>query len=291
MTDHRIYKEMASGSIGMATASVLLNPLDVGKVRIQQQVFRTTNLLECWKLSAVESGGVFRGLVLPGLSATCLRDILNGAFRVGLYKEMELWIFGNQSQTPILVRKIATGTIVGCLGAGVWSHTDLIKTRMQCQVSSHRHLYRNTWDCYKKVFQKDGLPGLFRGAGPNMLRASVITTSHVGTYDASKKYFTEELAVTEGVLLWMGCGITSGLVTTTLAAPVDLIRTRKMMMSGGVDSGSSSFSIAKNIFVSEGVLGLFRGWVPSFLRFGPHFSISWPLIELARTRIFHLEPF
>ncbi len=78
-------KEMASGSMGVTTASFLLITLDVAKVRIQQRICPSSSLVDCWIWSMKESGGMFRGLVVPGMRATCMRDVLNGACRVGLY--------------------------------------------------------------------------------------------------------------------------------------------------------------------------------------------------------------
>ena len=41
---------------------------------------------------------------------------------------------------------------------------------------------------------------------------------------------------------------------------------------------------------NEGVLALWKGWVPSYMRLGPHFLVSFPLLELLRTQVFQLPP-
>jgi hypothetical protein len=276
-------KEMASAAIGMATVSMLLNPLDVIKVRIQQGRFSQLRMFACANASIQEAGGVLRGLILPGLTATVIRDILNGAFRVGLYKEIERNLFPPNSETPVIIQKISTGCIVGSLGAGAWSHTDLVKTRMQLD-NPKTAIYKNTWDCYRCILKVDGIKGLFKGLGPNMVRASIITTCHVGTYDWSKSILTPLMG--EGALAWTICGLTSALVTTTASAPVDLIRNHIM-----ASKSRSSLNVFRQLMQSGSILTLYKGWLPSFYRFGPHFTLSWPLIELARTRIFNLEPF
>ena len=281
---NRMYLEMASGGLGMATASVLLNPLDVIKVRMQFSPTMYTGMIDCGQQSILKSGGFFRGLWFPGLSATLLRDVLNGSFRVGLYKEIERRLFPSTNDVPIAVRKVATGIVVGST-AGIWSHTDLVKTRMQIQsVTEPRYL--SLRDAYSKIVKLEGIPGLYRGLGPNLLRASLITTSHVGSYDYSKQYFLFTVGMTDGILLWTACGFVSALATTTVAAPVDLVRTRVM-----ASVKAQSVSVARTVLTEEGVRGFFRGWFPSFYRFGPHFTISWPLIEIVRTRVFKLDSF
>ena len=41
----------------------------------------------------------------------------------------------------------------------------------------------------------------------------------------------------------------------------------------------------------EGARALFKGWLPSWLRLGPHFMISWPLMEFIRKYVFGLDYF
>lgn len=287
--DHRlrVLKEMASGSIGMASASALLNPLDVSKVRMQILPGKYSTLLTTMSISYREAGGFVRGLLLPGLSATILRDTLNGAFRVGMYKEIERYLFPDSSNTPVVVKKVVTGCIVGSVGAGLWSHTDLVKTRTQIALPSMLSSPISIFQCYRSLVREEGFKSLYRGVGPNMLRASIITTCHVGTYDYSKNFFTKSLGVAESPALWTLCGFLSALVTSTASAPVDLVRNHVMTSP----NPQTAFAIAGSIYRKNGLAGFFRGWFPSFYRFGPHFTISWPLIELARTRIFNLDSF
>jgi dicarboxylate transporter 10 len=281
----RVIKEMSAGAIGMAITSVLLNPLGVIKVRIQRPGAETRSMILCAKQSVSHAGGVWRGLILPGLTATLIRDSLNGAFRIGLYREAENMLFPASSETPVLVKKLITGIIVGSTGSGLWSHTDLVRTRMQLQ-DPQNPKYSSTWDCYKKVAKTEGIRGLYRGAGPNMIRASIITTSHIGSYDASKRMISSYLG--DNTVTWTLCGFLSALVVTTAAAPVDLLSTRIMAYS---THKASFLTVLKQVFRSEGLSGLYRGWVPSFTRFGPHFTMSWPLIELSRKYIFGLDSF
>jgi dicarboxylate transporter 10 len=280
-----ILKDMASGALGMAVASIILNPLDVIKVRIQSSGVEKSSMVSCARQSMSNGGGLFRGLILPGLTATAIRDILNGAFRIGMFKEIECFLFRDSDLVQGFERKLSTGLIVGATGAGLWSHTDLIKTRMQLQ-NPRAPAYRSTVDAYRNVYRHEGgLRGLYRGVGPNMIRAGLITTAHVSSYDYSKSYLGLHLG--DSILTWTLCGFFSALVTTTVSAPIDLIRTRIMAQS----EPSSIYQQAGNIIQSNGFRGLLRGWMASFTRFGPHFTISWPLIELSRKYIFGLDSF
>jgi len=49
---------------------------------------------------------------------------------------------------------------------------DLVKTRMQNQRSGSfvgELMYRNSWDCFKKVIRHEGFAGLYRGLVPQLM--------------------------------------------------------------------------------------------------------------------------
>ena len=64
---------------------------------------------------------------------------------------------------------------------------DLVKTRMQNQrvaVDAGEILYRNSYDCFRKVIRYEGVLGLYRGLGPQLVgvapeKAIKLTVRHV----------------------------------------------------------------------------------------------------------------
>jgi len=81
----------------------------------------------------------------------------------------------------------------------------------------------------------------------------------------------------------------SGVVTTTASSPVDVIKTRIMNArtdQSGLYKGPLDCLIKSLKY--DGLMVLFRGWVPNYLRLGPHFVFSLPLFEQLR-RFFGAE--
>lgn len=84
--------EMAAAACAMTTTSMVFNPFDVVKTKLQtqNQLSRDASkrlydgALHCVRRVIVEDGLV-RGLWLPGLGASVIRDIANGGIRMGLY--------------------------------------------------------------------------------------------------------------------------------------------------------------------------------------------------------------
>ena len=84
-------REMASASCAVTTITALLNPIDALKVRIQTEgqltleptarVYRgvRNGMYTVWSQEGV------LGMWRPGLGASCMRDVVNGGIRIGLY--------------------------------------------------------------------------------------------------------------------------------------------------------------------------------------------------------------
>jgi solute carrier family 25 (mitochondrial aspartate/glutamate transporter), member 12/13 len=65
----------------------------------------------------------------------------------------------------------ALGSLAGAFGAFMVYPIDLVKTRMQNQRSSRvgQLLYKNSWDCAKKVVRNEGFKGLYSGVLPQLV--------------------------------------------------------------------------------------------------------------------------
>lgn len=69
------------------------------------------------------------------------------------------------------VHHFGLGSVAGAFGAFVVYPIDLVKTRMQNQRSSRvgQMLYKNSWDCAKKVVRNEGFKGLYSGVLPQLV--------------------------------------------------------------------------------------------------------------------------
>jgi solute carrier family 25 aspartate/glutamate transporter 12/13 len=62
--------------------------------------------------------------------------------------------------------------VAGATGATVVYPIDLVKTRMQNQRAGSyigELMYRNSFDCFKKVIRHEGVVGLYRGLLPQLV--------------------------------------------------------------------------------------------------------------------------
>ena len=99
-------------------------------------------------------------------------------YSTSLLKSHANWIFQSPEDRGVLIQilesayRFALGSIAGACGATAVYPIDLVKTRMQNQRTGAyigELMYRNSWDCFKKVIRHEGVTGLYRGLVPQLM--------------------------------------------------------------------------------------------------------------------------
>lgn len=100
-----------------------------------------------------------------GLFPTILKQGSNQAIRFVVYDKVLNYVARDQELNSI--HTLISGAIAGA--ASVFANTpiDVIKTKMQGLDSGK---YKNSWECVKDVWKKDGLKGFYFGTVPRLLR-------------------------------------------------------------------------------------------------------------------------
>jgi solute carrier family 25 uncoupling protein 8/9 len=72
----------------------------------------------------------------------------------------------------------------------------------------------------------------------------------------------------------------TGLVTTTVTNPVDMIKTQMMMDKGG--GGKGVLATVRLVVERHGAMGIMRGWSANYVRLGPQTVITFIALEKFR---------
>lgn len=88
----------------------------------------------------------------------------------------------------------------------------------------------------------------------------MLTSAQLGSYDTIKnniliKYF----GLSDGIFLHFSSSMIAGVITTTAANPLDVIKTR--YMSDHMKRFSSPVHCVAVTFKEDGIRGFFKGWV------------------------------
>ncbi|KAF0852651.1 solute carrier family 25 (mitochondrial dicarboxylate transporter) member 10 [Andalucia godoyi] len=183
--------------------------------------------------------------------------------------------------------KIAAGLLSGAIGSAVANPTDIVKIRMQAERPNAPLPYSgSTFGGFLYVYRHEGgFRGLYRGLGPTVVRAAILTSAQLASYDHIKHAILDHGWMQEGFQLHLSCAVLAALITTTATNPADVVKTRYMNRTVAY---SSALDCLLKTVRFDGSRALFRGWLPNFARLGPHSMISLPLLEVFR-RLFGLS--
>lgn len=283
-----VAREMLAAGPGCAAANGLLNGFETTKVKLQlhnkaNPVYHhltTTGVMR----QIIREEGIARGLLMPGLSASLMRSMFYGAYRVGLYSTTRDYLATNTIH-PTLKDRIMSGMMTGALGAVLTCPLDVVRTRMQADAGVvHNGIYQtglrtgkpvrygSLLTTFTNIIRREGFRnGLYRGASVTVSRASLLNGSQLASYDTLKHFLGWE----EGPSLHIFCAFASGVIAQTVVMPIDTIKSSMMI-------GNSFKEVSKMVMKNGDLLWFYRGYVPACTGQGLIMVLTMPLIEQFR---------
>ncbi|TYZ66826.1 hypothetical protein PybrP1_006771 [[Pythium] brassicae (nom. inval.)] len=309
------------GGIANTIACAVTHPIDTIKVRLQlQSLVASPMAVPTFATSSSIAGsaavlptrylGFRHGLLTilreegfvngwyKGVQASLIREASYSSLRFGLYdvvKEIyEDKVFPNSGPsiggtTPLYIKLLA-GATSGAVGSALASPMDLVKVRMQSDRTGERYGNRFLFAC-KDIYQHDGLiKGFYRGVGPTTFRAMALTAAQLPSYDHMKVVLLQSPSFEEGFTVHMIASMFAGLMAATASSPLDVIKTKIMNECSKTAVSPDDFRASKQLmrkaFVDvmrqDGLRGFFKGWLPNWMRLGPHTIITLMVYEELR---------
>ncbi|XP_067085331.1 brain mitochondrial carrier protein 1 isoform X3 [Osmerus mordax] len=138
---------------------------------------------------------------------------------------------------------------------------DLTKTRLQVQGQSQymEVRYRGMFHALFRIGKEEGIKALYSGISPALLRQASYGTIKIGTYNTLKGLFVSR-PEDETMVINVFCGVVSGVLSSSLANPTDVLKIR-MQAQGSLLQGSMMSNFI-NIYQNEGTRGLWRVSMP-----------------------------
>ena len=115
--------------------------------------------------------------------------------------------------------------------------------------------FKGMTDCFIQIYNKDGVPGIYRGVGLTLVAAFVLRSIYFGGYELAKNRFSADTTLKR----WVVAQIVTTIAEVS-AYPFDTIRKRMMMQAGRAEKESLPKTIP---YISEslkkaGVSGLYK---------------------------------
>jgi len=151
---------------------------------------------------------------------------------------------------------LAAGGLAGATSLTVAYPLEFAYTRLAADVNAKQ--FTGLFDCFGKIFQKEGIRGLYRGYAPSVCGIIVYRAGYFGFYDVGKIMFFKDGQ--GNFFLKFGLALFVDISAACTAYPFDTVRRRLMMQSGRAEMQyTGAIQALKHIVANEGVGGLYKG--------------------------------
>lgn len=266
------------GGCAASIAAFFTHPLDLTKTRMQTASSRQ-NMFSLMLTTFKREGP--RGLYV-GLSASLLRQMTYSVTRFGAYDKLKELASKGEGGKLGVGQMALCASAAGAAGGLAGNPADVLLVRMTSDVNkkpAERYNYPNAVSGLVRMTREEGVGSLFRGLGPNTVRAVLMNASQLATYDVFKSALLSTGYFSEGTGLHFTASFMAGTVATTVCSPADVIKSRVMNAHG---SGEGILKTLSKDLGKEGVGFLFRGWTPAWMRLSPNTIIVFVVLEKLR---------
>ena len=229
-----------------------------------------------------------------GVTPAVTRQIVTGGIGVGWYPVVRRWFCSNnpEGSDPKLYQRVLAGSTSGMCAQFVASPLDVVKVRLQAEAKAvamgETPTYRGMTHALRQILANEGIPGYFRGVTPSLLRAGAQYGAGTATYDQCKSALVNIVGLPDIAPTHFLCSGISGFATACAGCPADVIKTRMIAQTlhGGERKYKHTLDCIVKTVRAEGFRGMYKGFVPTYLRLAPWqiiFFVTFEQISLAVT--------
>jgi len=169
------------------------------------------------------------------------------------------------SQAKKFTMNILSGGMAGTCSLLFVYSLDYARTRLanDAKGKGGERQFNGLVDVYVKTLKSDGIQGLYRGFAISAVGIFIYRGMYFGLYDTLKPLVLgPDAGVTVSFLLGWAVTVTAGL----MSYPIDTVRRRMMMTSGGGVKYKGSFDCFRQVLANEGFMSLMKGAGANILR-------------------------
>lgn len=165
---------------------------------------------------------------------------------------------------------------------------ETLKTRLMSSQGGATHGNALLKATASDMWRSGGFKTYYRGLTAGLIGVFPYSAIDMSTFEGIKLFYIKYTGREEpGVLALLAFGSISGSVGATTVYPLNLVRTR--LQAAGTPAHPQTydgfFDVARKTFRNEGVVGFYRGLVPSLAKVVPAVSISYVVYEHSKRRL------
>ncbi|KAJ1812745.1 hypothetical protein LPJ75_003503 [Coemansia sp. RSA 2598] len=295
-------KHLMAGGVSGAVSRTVVSPLERMKILFQVQtkgagatytgVFGT--LAKIWREEGI--AGYMRGN-----GTNVVRIVPYSAVQFATYEQLKKLLMEEGKTELDTQRRLTAGAGAGIASVAATYPLDIVRTRISVQTA---HALANIdklpkdargrpiipkmpgiFETFVHIYKTEGgLRATYRGFGATLAGVAPYIALNFQCYEVLRKFFTPEGEAAPSGTRKLICGALAGCCAQTITYPFDVLRRRMQVtsMSGINYKYASTFDAVRQMIKSEGVLGLYRGLVPNYLKVAPAIGVSFWSYELAK---------
>lgn len=264
---HPVMKAFLAGSVSGTCSTILFQPLDLIKTRLQQTTtpFQQGMFSVGREVLATDRMvGLWRGLV-PSVTRT-----VPG---VGIYFSSMHWLKTNfcSGNTGLL-----SSITVGMVGRSIAGVTMIPVTVVKTRFESSTFGYKSVGSALRIIYRTEGVRGLSAGLLPTLVRDAPFSGIYLMFYDQLKPLVPSLLMEASPDLGHFVCGLGAGSAASAITHPADVIKTKMQISSG---KALSLPATVRMVYSAHGSQGFWRGLTPRLLRRTMMAALAWTVYE------------
>ena len=141
----------------------------------------------------------------------------------------------------------AAGGIGGTVGAVLTCPLEVVKTRLQSSIYKNRS-GTGLVQMLRDIHTKEGIRGLWRGLGPNLVGVVPARAIYFSTYASTKEHLIKRLSTdgSESPAIHLLSAVAAGIATSTCTNPIWLIKTRMQLQSEELAAAQKQGSVSRS---------------------------------------------
>ncbi|KAJ5495812.1 mitochondrial 2-oxoglutarate/malate carrier protein [Penicillium diatomitis] len=274
-----------NGGLAGMTATVVIQPVDMVKVRLQLagEGARTGP-----RPSAL---GITKEIIASGKALDLYTGLSAGLLRQAVYTTARLGFFDtfikklnkraeDQGRKVTFAERAAAGLSAGGIAAMIGNPADLALVRMQSdglKAPEARANYRSVFDALVRIPKQEGLAALWSGALPTVVRAMALNMGQLTFFAESKAQLKQHTSLSPQTTTFAASAI-AGFFASFLSLPFDFVKTRLQKQQKDPATGKLPYrgviDCAKKVVQEEGWLRFYRGFGTYYVRIAPHAMVT-----------------
>jgi len=273
-----VTKAFMAGSFSGTCSTVLLQPLDLVKTKMQKNPARRTSVVHITRdiLGTEGVSGLWRGLK-PALARTVPGVGLYFASLHGIKSTFKM------EQSPLV--SVVTGASARAVAGMIMMPFTILKVRWEAGLAGAE---RNLLSDFLALGRKEGLGGFVKGAVPTLARDAPYSGLYLLFYDTLKSnvmHRGQELSLSPTSLHFC-CGVLAGCLASLVTQPADVVKTSMQLQAGGGGvqgrgQGQGLRAAAASIYRAQGLGGFLVGLGPRMARRAIMAALAWTVYERA----------